>query len=293
MKDPLLSDPRLRRFSGKTVLFPRASCGIGPSIACALARCGANVFVLEHRRSEAERVRSLLETQRIRASQTFRAVVVDLDDRDALEECVGIIVDQSVVHILINNSDSPAAEADVPNPAQRSDHATHAQFGQLAAVTNAVLSHFRERQSGWVINLARLDATAGYRAAMNFTARWITMTGFSSESRHRLKRLGVRISFAAISDSRNGDVAPSSSPLTARECGCVGGEWWLQKLATGRTHLVPGFPGKLVYHAARLFAAFHRPGGAHPAPAPAAQFRRFRRADKSHTQFTSPPLVQV
>lgn len=293
MKDSLVTDRLLRQFSGKTVLFTHASCGIGPSLAAALARVGANVFVLEHRRSAAERVLADLETHRLRSSQIFRSVLVNFDDWDGVEQCIEDIIDQFVVHILINNADPRRADAVLRTSAQRTGEPIEAQLREFAATTNVLLPHFLERQSGSIVNVAPLDWFIDRRTSANRAGPWMNVSDLQPGLREDLREFGIQISIAAIAGSSRLDAWSLNSPVTARERAEEVAVQLLQQLGNGRTHLAPRLPGKLTYHAARFLAAFHRPTGKRVSTGPAEMFARTRCAEKRHVHRAAPPVAHA
>ena len=86
--------------TGRHVLVCGGSDGIGRATAHELALLGAEVTVLARRADALAQVRDALPAER---GRTHHALVVDMDDTDALRAAVETHVAAHPVHILVNN----------------------------------------------------------------------------------------------------------------------------------------------------------------------------------------------
>lgn len=97
--------PSRLTLSGRHALVCGASTGIGRATALALAALGAEVTALAR---TGARLEALLPELRAAGAPTARALVADLDDRDALGRAVdGLLAAAGPVHVLINNTGGP------------------------------------------------------------------------------------------------------------------------------------------------------------------------------------------
>lgn len=93
------------RLDGRHALVCGASSGIGRAAAVAIASLGAEVTVLA--RSEG-RLEALLPELRAAGAPEARALVADLDDRQATGPRIErLLADHGPVHVLVNNTGGP------------------------------------------------------------------------------------------------------------------------------------------------------------------------------------------
>ena len=88
----------------RRVLVCGASAGIGRATALKLASEGCAVLALARRGSELE---TLLPELRAAGAADARAVVADLDQREALGATLDALVAEGLIHVVINNTGGP------------------------------------------------------------------------------------------------------------------------------------------------------------------------------------------
>lgn len=136
--------------TGRHALVCGGSDGIGRAAAHELALLGAEVTVLARRADALAQVRDALPAER---GRTHHALVVDMDDPDALRAAVGTHVAAHPVQILVNNTGGPpggAAHAAAPE-AFESAFRRHLIGGQVLVQT--VLPAMRAARWGRIVNV--------------------------------------------------------------------------------------------------------------------------------------------
>lgn len=136
--------------TGRHALVCGGSDGIGRAAAHELALLGAEVTVLARRADALAQVRDALPAER---GRTHHALVVDMDDPDALRAAVGTHVAAHPVQILVNNTGGPpggAAHAAAPQ-AFESAFRRHLIGGQVLVQT--VLPAMRAARWGRIVNV--------------------------------------------------------------------------------------------------------------------------------------------
>ena len=136
--------------TGRRALVCGGSDGIGRAAAHELALLGAEVTVLARRADALAQVRDALPAER---GRTHHALVVDMDDPDALRAAVGTHVAAHPVQILVNNTGGPpggAAHAAAPQ-AFESAFRRHLIGGQVLVQT--VLPAMRAARWGRIVNV--------------------------------------------------------------------------------------------------------------------------------------------
>ncbi len=136
--------------TGRHALVCGGSDGIGRATAHELALLGAEVTVLARRADALAQVRDALPAER---GRTHHALVVDMDDTDALRAAVETHVAAHPVQILVNNTGGPpggAAHAAAPE-AFESAFRRHLIGGQVLVQT--VLPAMRAARWGRIVNV--------------------------------------------------------------------------------------------------------------------------------------------
>ena len=136
--------------TGRHALVCGGSDGIGRATAHELALLGAEVTVLARRADALAQVRDALPAER---GRTHHALVVDMDDTDALRAAVEMHVAAHPVQILVNNTGGPpggAAHAAAPE-AFESAFRRHLIGGQVLVQT--VLPAMRAARWGRIVNV--------------------------------------------------------------------------------------------------------------------------------------------
>lgn len=179
-----------KAFEGKVVWITGASSGIGAALSKAFAGQGAKVILSSRRREALEDVKAALPCDPSQAA----VLVLDLEDIDSLpskvqeaQSCFGR------VDILINNGgissrflarDSKMA---VYRKVMAVDFFSHIQ------ISTALLPHFRENQSGHIVNISSACGKFGVPLRTGYCAAKHALQGFFNALRLEEADSGLKV----------------------------------------------------------------------------------------------------
>ena len=172
----------------RTVLITGATAGIGRAAACRFAREGWRVVGTGRRRERLDALAAEL------GSDSFRGVVLDLRDRDAIAAALDALpAPFRAIDLLVNNAGlarglAPAQDADLGGWQEMLD----TNIAALIALTRLLLPGLIERR-GAIINLSSVAATYPYRGGNVYGATKAFVTQFSLGLRSDLHGTGVRV----------------------------------------------------------------------------------------------------
>lgn len=177
---------------GKQALVTGASAGIGEATAEALAREGADVVLVARRRERLEELAKRLEADH---GVEAKPVVLDVRDRDAVEEQVGD--DAQIAEgtdILVNNAGlargkRPVHEADPDDWEEMVD----TNVKGLLYVTRQVLPHMVDRGAGHLVNLGSTAGRWVYPGGQVYCGTKHAVRAISEGTRMDIHGSGVRV----------------------------------------------------------------------------------------------------
>jgi NAD(P)-dependent dehydrogenase (short-subunit alcohol dehydrogenase family) len=177
----------------KTVLITGASSGIGRATALYFQKRGWNVAATMRSpeqvlSKEAGRANSLTNLDRL---AFFK---LDVTDSDSIKATVAEAIEKfGVIDVLVNNAGYGmlgAFETSTPEQIQRQFNTN--VFG-LMETTRAVLPHFRDRQSGVIVNVASIGGRVAFPLySLYHSTKW-AVEGFSESLQHELLAFNIRV----------------------------------------------------------------------------------------------------
>ncbi|NMF59516.1 SDR family oxidoreductase [Pseudanabaena yagii] len=177
----------------KTVLITGASSGIGRATALYFQKRGWNVAATMRSpeqviSKEAGRANSLTNLDRL------AFLKLDVTDSDSIKAAVAeAIAKFGVIDVLVNNAGYGmlgAFETSTPEQIQRQFNTN--VFG-LMETTRAVLPHFRDRQSGVIVNVASVGGRVAFPLySLYHSTKW-AVEGFSESLQHELLAFNIRV----------------------------------------------------------------------------------------------------
>ncbi|BBC25508.1 SDR family oxidoreductase [Pseudanabaena sp. ABRG5-3] len=177
----------------KTVLITGASSGIGRATALYFQKRGWNVAATMRSpeqviSKEAGRTNSLTNLDRL---AFFK---LDVTDSDSIKATVAEAIEKfGAIDVLVNNAGYGmlgAFETSTPEQIQRQFNTN--VFG-LMETTRAVLPHFRDRQSGVIVNVASVGGRVAFPLySLYHSTKW-AVEGFSESLQHELLAFNIRV----------------------------------------------------------------------------------------------------
>ncbi len=177
----------------KTVLITGASSGIGRATALYFQKRGWNVAATMRSpeqviSKEAGRANSLTNLDRL------AFLKLDVTDSDSIKAAVAEAIEKfGAIDVLVNNAGYGmlgAFETSTPEQIQRQFNTN--VFG-LMETTRAVLPHFRDRQSGVIVNVASVGGRVAFPLySLYHSTKW-AVEGFSESLQHELLAFNIRV----------------------------------------------------------------------------------------------------
>ncbi len=177
----------------KTVLITGASSGIGRATALYFQKRGWNVAATMRSpeqviSKESGKANSLTNLDRL------AFLKLDVTDSDSIKAAVAeAIAKFGAIDVLVNNAGYGmlgAFETSTPEQIQRQFNTN--VFG-LMETTRAVLPHFRDRQSGVIVNVASVGGRVAFPLySLYHSTKW-AVEGFSESLQHELLAFNIRV----------------------------------------------------------------------------------------------------
>jgi NAD(P)-dependent dehydrogenase (short-subunit alcohol dehydrogenase family) len=148
----------LADLTGKTAIITGGGQGLGLGISTRMAQQGANLIVTDID----ERNKSVVSELANKYNVKYLYIEMNVTDQDQVEKGIGKALDFSTVDILVNNagvSGAPGSTGTVWRD-QDWDFTWEVNVKGLHRVTEAVLPHMIERESGKIINISSVAARA-------------------------------------------------------------------------------------------------------------------------------------
>ena len=143
--------------SGKTALVCGGSKGIGAAAAHEIAKLGANITLLARNRDRLELMLEELDRSR---GQQHQYIVADFKNLDTLKSKVAAFLDQTPIHILINNSGGPAGGPITSATIEQFQQALHNHLYGSHTLTKLVVPGMKAAQYGRIINIISTSVKA-------------------------------------------------------------------------------------------------------------------------------------
>lgn len=245
-------------FKGKIALITGGSSGIGLALARALARRGANLWLLA--RDGSRLSQAMLEVQRLcaAAGQSCGMLPADVSNRRQVERAVAHVIESDgIPHLVINS-----AGITYPGYVQDLDLEVFRQLIEInylgtVYVTKAVLPGMLARGSGHLVNISSLAGLISAFGYTGYAASKFAVRGFSDALRMELKPYGVHVSivFPPDTDTPQLKFEEPLKPAETRALASFGGlmkpetvaEAILKGVARRRYLILPGFSTSILY----------------------------------------------
>jgi NAD(P)-dependent dehydrogenase (short-subunit alcohol dehydrogenase family) len=168
----------------KIVLITGASSGIGRATALELLRAGHTVY------GGARRVESLDAVSDAGGHPLAMDVTKDAD----LERAVRTVLDQEGrIDVLVNNAGFGLYGAAEDVPLDRARYQLEVNLFGPARLTQLVLPHLREQQSGTIVNVSSMGGEITFPLGAWYHASKHALEAYSDALRQEVKRFGIHV----------------------------------------------------------------------------------------------------
>ena len=178
---------------GQTALITGAGRGIGKTIALKLAKCGADIVMVDMNPEVAE---VLLEVELLgRKCLTFEA---DVTDFNAIEAMVKKIIEElGSIHILVNNAGITQDNLFMRMKPEQWTKVIDVNLHGVFNVTKAVIRPMVKQRMGKIINISSVVGFTGNPGQVNYSSTKSALVGFTKSLAREVGARGVTVNAVA------------------------------------------------------------------------------------------------
>lgn len=249
-------------YAGKKVLVTGGSSGIGRSLALQLAAEGADVAIWARRQSLLDATLAELRAAAQNPAQRFVAMSVDVQDRPAIRDAAGRVIEElGGLDVLVNNSGfaQPVPLDELTD--DDIDRMTTVNYMGHVNVTRAFLPHFRAQKRGDICMVTSMLGFMGFYGYTAYCGSKFAIVGFAECLRQELMADKVRVTvfYPPTTDTpgltRENEVKPAETWAIEGKAVAFSSEAVAKKLMKGVqkgtfTNMI-GFSNWAIYYANR------------------------------------------
>lgn len=251
-------------FRGKRVLITGGSSGIGLATAQLLSQSGAHIYVVARNEARLEKAMVLIKAEASTTVQRFGSMALDVTNRHDVGNAVPKVLSElGGLDLLINNAGiaHPGYIQDISDDVF--DSMMQVNYFGVVNVTKAFLPHFTAQRSGTIANVSSLLGFMGIFGYSAYAASKFAIVGFSDCLRQELLpyNIGMSILFPADTETpqleEENKIKPFETKIISGNVKAMSAQEvahaFLDGIAEGRYHIIPGFQGKFTYFMYRHF----------------------------------------
>jgi NAD(P)-dependent dehydrogenase (short-subunit alcohol dehydrogenase family) len=175
---------------GKTALVTGGNSGLGQGFALALAKAGADIFVVSMN-DDNEETKNLIEAEGVNYHLKIADLTEDGMCRDAVEECVNIF---GKIDILINNAGISINEKDVTKYSRLQwDKMVSVNLTAPFELASEAAKYMIPQRSGKIINTCSLFSFLGGRWSPAYAATKHGLAGFTKAYCDELAQFNIQV----------------------------------------------------------------------------------------------------
>ncbi len=253
-------------FRQKTILITGGSSGIGLATARILQENGSHLILVARNSERLAQAKATLE--QIPSGHEVHTIALDISDSKAVEAAMEKLLKTHSVEVLINNAGAVMPGHFLELPQEKFDEMMQVNFMGSVHMTRALLPNMVAHKKGhiaFVSSLAGLIGIYGYTA---YSPSKFAIRGFAESLRCELRPLGILVSVCYPPDTDTPQlafenqykpaetraIAGNVKPLTPEAvASCL-----LDKMTSGKFHIVPGAGAKFADVSYRLMPGFVR-----------------------------------
>ncbi|WP_027955071.1 SDR family oxidoreductase [Halobacillus kuroshimensis] len=187
-----ITDFKMEFFSlrGKVAMITGGNSGLGQGFALALAKAGADVFVVSMEKDD-DKTKNLIEAEGVNYHLEIADITKDSVCRDLVDKCIEIF---GKVDILLNNAGIGINEPDVTKY-------TRVQWDKMVSVNltapfelaSEVAKHMIPRESGKIINTCSLFSFLGGQWSPAYASTKHGLAGFTKAYCDELAQFNIQV----------------------------------------------------------------------------------------------------
>jgi 2-dehydro-3-deoxy-D-gluconate 5-dehydrogenase len=190
--------------AGKVAIVTGGNTGLGQGYAVALARAGADLFVVTHGNNWDE-TRGLIEKEGRRAE----FLQADLADRESIKEIVSeCLKAYGKIDILVNNAGTIRRAPLLEYKQEDWDEVIELNLNSVYLLSQEVAKVMVEQKSGKIINVASMLSFQGGKFVPPYTASKHAVVGLTKAFANELAHYGVQINAIAPGYVETANTAP-------------------------------------------------------------------------------------
>ena len=190
--------------AGKVAIVTGGNTGLGQGYAVALARAGADLFVVTHGNNWDE-TRELIEKEGRRAE----FLQADLADRESIKEIVSeCLKAYGKIDILVNNAGTIRRAPLLEYKQEDWDEVIELNLNSVYLLSQEVAKVMVEQNSGKIINVASMLSFQGGKFVPPYTASKHAVVGLTKAFANELAHYGVQINAIAPGYVETANTAP-------------------------------------------------------------------------------------
>ncbi len=251
-----------RTFDGKNVYITGGSSGIGLATAKAFAKRGADVIIFARGEMRLDRALKELEDFRIRETQRFASMAVDVSEIDN----VSVIMERALREfgtpgVLVNSAGMAYPNYFEDIPYEKFDEMLTTNLYGTRNVVSCVVPSMKAAREGYIVNISSIAGFIGVFGYTAYSASKFAVIGFSESLRGELKPHNIRVSVLCPPDTdtpqlhEENRTKPPETKAIAGNAGIMSPESvadaLLKGMEKGKFMIIPGLEGKFIYLAKR------------------------------------------
>ncbi|HPQ45532.1 MAG TPA: SDR family oxidoreductase [Syntrophales bacterium] len=253
-----------RDFNGKHVYITGGSSGIGLAAAKAFAMRGASVIIFARGTERLESALKDIQQSRISDTQSFTYMTVDVSKPDdvsvTMERAVGTFGKPDV---LINSAGEAYPNYFEDISYERFDRMLATNLYGTRNTISALALHMKEAREGHIVNISSIVGFIGVFGYTAYSASKFGVIGFSEALRSELRPFNVHVSALCPPDTDTPQLHEENRTKPPETRAIAGNarimsadavaDALIRGMERGRFMIIPGFEGKFIYLAKRLF----------------------------------------
>ena len=262
-----MSESKIRsKLSGKVVIIPGGSKGIGKAIALEFSKYGAHVCIIARNKTALSGAAKELEAAKENNDQTIESFSCDTTDMKALKPMLTQFIKKHGTPDYLINCVGYAYPQYIEklNLKDFENNMNINYYGQLVPLL-ICLPYFIEAKKGHIVNCSSASGFLGMMGYATYTPTKFALVGLTEGLRHELKPHGIKCSilYPVDTDTPGFENENKSKPIELSIMSESGGlmppaqvaEYFIKKLVKNKFYILPGQSGflwRIVRHFPRL-----------------------------------------